>query len=130
MALHWLWKNKCGEAIIRRTIEDKSEEWTVSLYQGNAFLIFINQFKDEETGKDMYSLYTFFADEVHAKRCLGLDKDYSTDNMFLSGWDRLVKIRIDKSKHTKYKKLLDMFIKAFDELEIELYKEEGDKDET
>ena len=120
MALYWDWKDKCGEATFVRTLPDKEpQEITVNLYQGNAFLIFINEY--QEDGKDMYSLWSFFCDEEHAKNCLGLTK--GNENIFLKGYDRLAKIKLDKSKHRKPQKLLDMFIKAFDELEIELYKE-------
>ena len=121
MALHWLWKDKCGEATFRQTLGDKSQDFTVSLYQGNAFLIFIYEY--EENGQNMYTLYNFFNDEAHAKRCLGLDKNYPEENIFNRGRDRLMKIRLDKSKCTKPQKILDLFIKAFDELDIELYKE-------
>ena len=37
MALNWNWKEKCGEAVIQQG----EKEWTISLYQGNAFLIVI-----------------------------------------------------------------------------------------
>lgn len=123
MALHWQWKDKCGEAIVHQTNPQTGEErdLTVSLYEGNAFLIFVNQFKEE--GKDMYSLFAFFADEEHAKNCLGLTK--GNNNMFLDdGFQYLKKIRFDKSHHSKPQKLLNLFTKAFDTLEIELYKEE------
>lgn len=122
MALYWDWKNKCGEAIIHQTNPETGEEkdLTVSLYEGNAFLIFINEFKDGD--RNMYSLYSFFADEAHAKNCLGLTKGET--NIFLDdGFQYLKKIRFNKAKHSKAQKLLNLFTKAFDELEIELYKE-------
>lgn len=121
MALYWDFNKKVGEAVIRKTLPGcEPKEFTINLYQGNAFLIFINEYK--ENGTDMYNLYSFFCDEAHAKNCLGLAKD--TSNIFDDGVEKLVKIRIDKSRHSKPQKLLDMFIKAFDELEIELYKED------
>lgn len=117
MALYWEWKNKCGEATVRFW---DGEERTVNLYQGNAFLIFVYEY--EEDGRNMYNLWSFFVDEAHAKRMLGLEK--GTDNCFLDDrHGQLVKLRLDKSKHTKASKLLGLFIKAFDKLEIELYKE-------
>lgn len=123
MALYWEWKDKCGEATF---INREGKEYTVNLYKGNAFLIFINEYK--ETDKDgevhnMYSLHSFFADEVHAKNCLGLTKGYT--NMFNDNCDRLVKLRLNKDKYPYTKKLIAMLVKAFDELTIELYREEG-----
>ena len=60
MALNWLWKDKCGEATIRFW---DGEERTVNLYEGNAFLIFVNEF--EENGRNMYTVWSFFVDEAH-----------------------------------------------------------------
>ena len=127
MALHWQWKDKVGEVVLVRTYPDeKSEEFTVSVYQGNAFLIFLYEFVDEDTNKNMYTLFSFFDDEEHAKRCLGLDKEYGDRNIFDNGIDKLVKLRLDKNRFTykkDFKKVLELFIKAFDELTIEFYKE-------
>lgn len=128
MALHWQWKDKCGEVVLVRTYPDeKTEEFTVNIYQGNAFLIFLYEFVDKDTGKNMYNLFSFFNDEEHAKRCLGLDKEYGNENIFDNGIDKLVRLRLDKSRFTykkDFKKVLELFIKAFDELTIEFYKEE------
>ena len=123
MALYWDFKNKVGEAFIQQTLPDRPvKEFTVNLYEGNAYLIFVNEY--EENGKNMYSLYTFFADELHAKRCLGLDKEYGTENMFTSGYEKLVTLRINKAKYKKVNKLISLFTKAFDEITIEIYKED------
>ena len=70
MSLNWNWSEKCGEAVF----EQRDKEFTVNLYQGNAYLIFIYEY--EEDGNNMYNLFTFWADKGHAKRCLGLEKDY------------------------------------------------------
>ena len=117
MAVVWDWKDKCGEATFYSEVQDK--EFTVNLYKGNAFLIFINEY--EEDGKDMYSVYSFFIDEKHAKRCLGLEKGDS--NIFNDKVVRLKGVRLNKSKYSEYKKLTDMLIKAFDEITIEIFSE-------
>lgn len=121
MALYWDWKEKVGEA----TFEQKGKEYTISLYKGNAFLIFINEYKEtdsEGVEHNMYNLYSFFCDEAHAKRCLGLTK--GTDNMFNDEYCRLTKIRLNKARYTCTNKLVSMLIKAFDNLDIEIYKED------
>lgn len=119
MALYWDWKEKVGEVTV---IEPRTnEEHTVSLFTGNAFLIFINQYKED--GKDMYSLYSFFADEAHAKNCFGLTKGY--DNIFLdrNGQPVIKKVRLNKKKYRYTNKLVSMLTKAFDTIGIEIYSE-------
>lgn len=63
MSLNWLWKNVVGEV-------KNNNDYKTYIYEGNAFLIFIDETKEE------YALSTFFVDEQHAKNCLGLSKDY------------------------------------------------------
>lgn len=124
MSLNWRWDEKCGEAIIEQTWKDETKRFTKNLYEGNAFLIFLNEWEEDGVGK--YSLYTFFADEAHAKRCLGInmnaDKIYR--NMFEDGYDKLVKLRVNKKKAHNWKKIITLFAQAFDNLEIEIYSEE------
>lgn len=79
MALNWKWSEKAGEMIFR---EADGEELKISLYQGNALLIMLYEYEDE-TGNEMYNMWSFWADEQHAKNCLGLSK--GTDNIYLPG---------------------------------------------
>lgn len=130
MALNWLWSGKVGEAEILRHFKNKNGEektWTqtVSLYEGNAFMIFIYEYKDEDTGKDMYSLYSFFSDKNHAKILLGLSKDSegNRSNIFNEGSHKLVKLTLDKKKFSTAKVFRDfvtLMADAFEELEISL----------
>ena len=124
MSLNWRWNEKIGEAIIEQHIGEEKRLFTKSLYEGNAFLIFLNEW--EEDGKNMYSLYSFFADESHAKNCLGITKGY--ENMFEEGYDTLKKIRINKKKSRNWKKIVTLFAQAFDNIEIELYTKEDEYD--
>ena len=41
MALYWSWNNKCGELTVKSCIEEK--EVVKTLYEGNAFLIMLNE---------------------------------------------------------------------------------------
>ena len=127
MAIQWHWNEKIGEAVIRQTIGDETKEFTKTIYEGNAFMIFLNEWNED--GVDKYSLYAFFADEKHAKICLGLDKrkEYS-GNMFDDGVTKLIKLRINKKKSRYYKKIVSLFAQAFDNIEIEIYTEENDDD--
>lgn len=126
MALRWLWDEKCGEAIFKD--RDTGKEYTKTLYEGNAFLIFLNEWEEDEAQK--YSMYTFFADEEHAKICLGLKSDYEGDvcNILATGFIVLTKLRINKKKCRRWKKVIQLFTQAFDNLEIEIFSEE-DKDD-
>lgn len=119
MALCWSWEDKCGEAIFKQG----KKEFSVNLYQGNAFLIFIYEY--EEDGQKMYNLYNFFLSKQHMKNCLGMNKKEGfSKNIFNEGYDRLKLIRINKAKYSYTKELTQALIQAFDEIMIELYNEE------
>ena len=117
MALQWNWEDKIGEAVVF----NYDKEVTYTLYDGNAFLIMLYEYTDNE-GNEMYSMGNFFVDETHAKNCLGISKGY--DNMFNSEYYKLKSIRLNKNKYTYTKKLVDLLIKAFDNITIELYTDE------
>lgn len=122
MALNWNWKEKCGEAVIQQGEKD----WTISLYQGNAFLIFIYEY--QENGQNMYQLYNFWADKQHMKNCLGLNrKEGYGGNMFDEAGCKMKKISINKGKFRYTKDLTQALVQAFDDLTIELYSEEEEK---
>ena len=110
---------KCGEAVIQQG----EKEWTISLYQGNAFLIFVYEY--QEDGQNMYQLYNFWADKQHMKNCLGLNqKEGYGGNMFNEAGCKMKKIRINKGKFRYTKELTQALVQAFDDLTIELYSEE------
>ena len=125
MALQWKWDAKIGQALIKQG----DKEYEVNLYQGNAFLIFIYEWAEvAESGekKDKYLIWSFFADEYHAKNCLGLNKE-SLGNIFDKDC-QLVKIRLNKKKYSYTKKLVELLVMAFDEIQIDIYSEEDDAD--
>jgi len=127
MAIQWQWKEKVGTA----EIFNYDKVYTYQLYRGNAFLIFLYEY--EEDGKEMYNMHSFFADETHAKRMLGIDKNYKEtygNNSYDYDKHRLQKIRINKTIYGESytKKLVDMLIKAFDKIEIEIYSEDIKED--
>lgn len=123
MALTWDWKLKCGELVVKDEMLNKT--FTKSLYEGNAFLIVISEWKENET--NMYALYTFFADEAHAKRCLGITGN--NKNIFEEeSWHKVIKLRINKDKAKNWKKIITMFAQAFKNITIEIYSEEDKND--
>lgn len=66
--LTWQWKENVGTLEIEQVRGDETHEFTLKLYQGNAFLIVLWE-KELEDGRE-YSLYMFFADKQHLKNCV------------------------------------------------------------
>lgn len=120
MALNWRWDKKIGTA----EIFNYDKVVTYNLYQGNAFLIMLYEYKED--GKDMWSMHNFLVDKEHAKNCFALSKGYD-DNIFNTDRYRLQKVRLNKAKYRYTKDLVDMLIKAFDNITIELFTEEEAK---
>ena len=119
MSLNWSFKEKCGEVTLRQG----EREFTLTMYQGNAFMIFLSEW--EEDGKGMYNLYSFWADERHAKVMLGLIKDSDGKKVnYHDGYDKFTKFRFNKTHCRDLKKIVGMIVQAFDDVEIEIYKEE------
>lgn len=121
MALRWNWDEKCGEATLVQMIDGEQREFTLSLYTGNCYLIFIRLF--EEDGKTKYSLNTFFADKDHMNRCLGIGKYKDRNNILDEGWSKITKFRINKKKMTYWKQIVPALIQAFDHIDMEFYTE-------
>lgn len=116
MALYWDWKESVGDA----TFEVNNErEVRITLYEGNALLIMLQEY--QEDGEDMYNMFGFWVDKAHMKNCLGLAKGY--DNSYDSDYIRLKKIRLNKTKSRNYKDIITALVKAFDNIEIEIYSE-------
>jgi hypothetical protein len=115
MALNWDWNKKIGTI----DIFNYDEVRTYQLYQGNAFLIMLWEY--EEDGKEMWQMHNFFIDKEHAKNCLGITKDYN--NIFDTERYKIKAIRLNKGKYRYTKDLVDMLIKAFDEISIEITNE-------
>ena len=135
MSLNWSWNNKCGEAVFEGHFGDKVEQYTQTLYQGNALLIFL--YEDEK----QYCLKSFFADREHARRCLGIPKKGDKEvyeNLYTTGFDKLKSIKLyrDKVRKGELKELVSLFAQAdFDELTIELvnspeYEKKHDSDDV
>ena len=123
--LNWEWNEKIGTATFIQKGGKGEEDSTfeVNLYKGNAFLIMIYEFN--ENGTDKWQMFGFFLDEYHAKNCLGLNKKEGyTSNIYSDGFQKLIKIRINKRKYKYTKKLITMLVDAFEALEIELFSEE------
>ena len=109
MALTWDWDDKFAEATYRLDLDGEAHEYTVNCYEGNAWMIELWENKDE------YTLRTFWCDEEHMMRCLGLRKGYDCAIK-----DILLKVRINKAKTAHFKKIVAALAQAFDNLTIEI----------
>lgn len=125
MSLNWLWSEKMGELIVEQDWDDKKREFNISLYEGNAFLIMLYEYRNDE-GESMYNMWNFFVDKEHAKRCLGLAKngEGKKRNIFVGGFDTVKKIRLNKTKSRHFKDIVSFFSQAFDDIVIEVFSEE------
>lgn len=124
MSLNWNWNNKCGEATLTQTINGKERNFTLSLYNGNAYLIFLHEYQNE-SGQDVYDLHSFWADKEHMKRMLGLDKKHGySENCHADGLSRITKFRLNKKKCRNFTDIVAAVAKAFDDVTIEIYSEE------
>lgn len=130
MALNWNWKDKCGELVVVQERNGETHEFTLSLYEGNALLIMLYEYKDKE-GTDMYDMFSFFVDKTHAKKCLGLQKngDGELINLFDEDWQKFTKISLNKAKSRNFKDIVELFSKAFDNIIIEIFTEDDKETE-
>ena len=105
--LVWSWSDKCGEL--------KCGKSTLNLYEGNALMILISEWTNDE-GTEQYTVWSFFGDKEHAKNCLGLSKGH--ENIYADcPWEKLTLYR---SKSHNWKQFVELAAKAFPEIEIHL----------
>lgn len=105
--LCWTWDSKCGEM--------EYGNYTTNLYEGNALMIMISEWTNDD-GVDQYQVSGFFADKEHAKNCLGLSKGH--ENIYEDcPWKKLT---IYRSKSRNWKVFTELAAKAFPGIEIHL----------
>lgn len=78
MALRWEWNECIGELEI-----ENQNKARIKVYQGNALLIFLNEWENEK-GETRWSMYNFFADKGHFDNCKK-DKEWN----YAEGWKKL-----------------------------------------
>ena len=110
MALQWDFKRKSGTVTEKRG----EREVTFNFYEGNALMIVPYEY--EKDGEGYYDMQWFFIGEDHAKNCLGLSKGH--DNMF--GADGITRLTIYREHCRQWKKLVDLFTRAFPNIAIEM----------
>lgn len=81
MAITWDWNDKIGELQIKQ----EEKEFTINVYKGNALAIFIHEFTNSE-GVEQYSLYNFFCDKEHFRRC-AKEFNYAEEWVKLTLWE-------------------------------------------
>lgn len=75
MSVNWSWKNKMGEIDTIQVDHETGEKrhFKLNVYQANCVCALIYEWKDKDTGEDMYQFNGFFADFGHLRRCIGLE---------------------------------------------------------
>lgn len=107
--LTWQWNQKCGEIKDRYGVRN--------LYQGNALLIALTEYRKNDT--DMYSLYTFFADKEHMKNMFGLSKKYKEQgNLYEGDWESITLYKNMFTNKKDFKDLVDGITSAFDNITL------------
>lgn len=82
--LTWDWKDKIGELKLVWSRNDDVIESNISIYKGNALMIFIHERED-----DTYSLFNFFVDMPHLNNCL-------KKKSIFEGWQEIKLFEYDK----------------------------------
>lgn len=127
MALNWNFNDKIGELYLHYDsphAPDDSGDFTYSLYQGNALLIVVAEYKDEQD-RDLYAVTNFFLDKEHMKNVLGLNprKGYRVNSFFTQpGWT-MKGIKLNKRRYDHTSVLAEALIRAFDNITIEIVSE-------
>ena len=116
MAYNWEWKHKMGEIFY--------DKWHYNLYQGNGYMIAIDEWTDEKDGAEKYQVAWFFCDKEHMRRCLGIAKD--SYDMFEGNVDRLI-LYYDECDNLK--NIIDMFSQTQPNIVIEIHPTNPDKKE-
>ncbi len=79
MGITWSWKEKIGE------IHCNDNNRKINIYKGNCLCVLI-----KETSDIQYDFYTFFSDEDHLKKCIGLKKvNNILTNLFKDEWESI-----------------------------------------
>ena len=115
--LRWNFKEKAGTVTQKIAQKDGEQEWTFNFYEGNAFMI--TTYEYEEDGQERYQMQWFFADERHAKICLGQSKgsDGTKKNIFDS--DSITQLTLYRDHCREWSKIASLFAKAFPKIRIE-----------
>ena len=104
------------------TVEQNGHEFVFNMYgegKCNCFLATVWEYPGlSDAGKKEYQLQWFFVDESHGKRMLGLTKNYSGERENCLA--EVKKITIYKNKCANWKKIMNLFAQAFDEIEIQI----------
>lgn len=95
--LRWDWEDKVGEVT---AINLDGREFTLNLYQGNAYMIFVYEVDKQ------YQVYSFWVDEQHMKNMLGLGKEDENNHMNIVKWS------LCKSKCRYFDKITRALLKA------------------
>lgn len=120
--LRWEWNYRIGTL----ETESRNEIYKYFLYKGNAKLIVIAEWKDDN-GEDRYNVHDFFASKEDMNCKLGLVKE--TSNHYVNTFENWMKITFYKDMigQRDLIELCTAIIKAFPNITIEIKETEGGK---
>lgn len=115
MSLNWQWKERVGYLVTddQEEIRKTWKNYRINLYRGNAPLIAISEWENEK-GNMMYQPFSFFCDEDHAKRCLGLAKD--SDYIMFGVKEIHLDVNLDKDME----KIVKLWMKAIVKYDLDV----------
>ena len=118
MPCTWSWKHKQGEILMDGNVYD--------LYAGNCLLIGLCRKQKMDDGEwEYYMPPLMFMDETHAKRCLGITKDYNGqyNNIFENAFEKITLYR-NKCDKADFRKIVTLFAQATGNVNIEIIPDE------
>lgn len=116
MALRWSFKERAGLV----TEAQNGHEFTLPFYVGNAMMITLYEYTDDEDGKDKYDLMWFFTGKEHAQNCLGLKKNAHGERENMFGENGITKLVIYREWCRDWQIIVDLFTQAFPHIVIEI----------
>ena len=111
------WNKTSGKCVIAQD----GKEYELNLYAygtSNCFLCAVFEYEDPETHKTMEQLQWFFMDEEHGKIMLGLKK--GSNGKKENYMNEMQKLTLYKNACTDWQKIMTLFAKAFDKIDIEI----------
>lgn len=117
MALHWEWNKKVGECEVQQFFENSVKRYRLSFYEGNALLIMLREFHND-SGQDCWEMFSFWADEAHAKNCLGISK--GCENMYETEYMKLNNFVFYRKGFRQFNTVVKLISKSFKNVNIRI----------
>lgn len=112
--LRWQFDSSIGTVT---EVYPNGNEFTYTLYKGNAFMIALYQYDYQEDGTFTWSMHWFWADKEHMKNCLGVGKN-SNDGSIYEG--KILRFKFnEKANKSDLRELVCALVKSDQAFSIE-----------